>query len=170
MMHICISKLTIIGSDNGLSPGRRQAIIWTNARILLIKSLKQTSLKYQSKFKHFHSWKCVWKCCRRIGIHFVAASMCLCCLHRDCYQFYAAWQGNPITVRIQDEEHNELRLTPEYEPYGDISEQSTILCMHHFLFSITNMFLYKHICTTNTCNFTIRTTFTMQQSILQNEN
>ena len=29
--HICVSKLTIIGSDNGLSPGRRQAIIWTNA-------------------------------------------------------------------------------------------------------------------------------------------
>ena len=25
--HICVSKLTIIGSDNGLSPGRRQAII-----------------------------------------------------------------------------------------------------------------------------------------------
>ena len=24
----------IIGSDNGLSPGRRQAIIWTNAGIL----------------------------------------------------------------------------------------------------------------------------------------
>ena len=24
--HICVSKLTIIGSDNGLSPGRRQAI------------------------------------------------------------------------------------------------------------------------------------------------
>ena len=33
--HICIVKLTIIGSDNGLSPGRRQAIIWTNAGILL---------------------------------------------------------------------------------------------------------------------------------------
>ena len=25
--HICVSNLTIIGSDNGLSPGRRQAII-----------------------------------------------------------------------------------------------------------------------------------------------
>ena len=37
--HICISKLTIIGSDNGLSPGRRQAIFWTNAGILLIGSL-----------------------------------------------------------------------------------------------------------------------------------
>ena len=37
--HICVGNLTIIGSDNGLSPGRRQAIIWTNAGILLIRSL-----------------------------------------------------------------------------------------------------------------------------------
>ena len=36
--HICIRKLTIIGSDNGFSPGRRQAIIWTNAGILLIRT------------------------------------------------------------------------------------------------------------------------------------
>ena len=34
--HICVDKLTIIGSDNGLSPGRHQAFIWTNAGILLI--------------------------------------------------------------------------------------------------------------------------------------
>ena len=34
VMHIC--KLTITGSDNGLSPGQHQAIIWTNAGILLI--------------------------------------------------------------------------------------------------------------------------------------
>ena len=33
--HICVSKLTTIGTDNGLSPGRRQAIIWTNAGKLL---------------------------------------------------------------------------------------------------------------------------------------
>ena len=32
--HICVSKLTITGSDNGLSPGRRQAIIQTNDVIL----------------------------------------------------------------------------------------------------------------------------------------
>ena len=37
--HICVGKLTIIASDNGLSPGRRQAIIWTNAGILLIRPL-----------------------------------------------------------------------------------------------------------------------------------
>ena len=37
--HICVSKLTIIGSDNGLSPGRHQAINWTNAGMLLIGPL-----------------------------------------------------------------------------------------------------------------------------------
>ena len=35
----CVGNLTIIGSDNGLSPGRHQAIIWTNAGILLIGPL-----------------------------------------------------------------------------------------------------------------------------------
>ena len=37
--HICVCKLTIISSDNSLSPGRRQAIIWTNAGILSIGPL-----------------------------------------------------------------------------------------------------------------------------------
>ena len=37
--HLCVSKLTSIASNNGLSPGRRQAIIWNNAGILLIGSL-----------------------------------------------------------------------------------------------------------------------------------
>ena len=36
MMHINISKLNIIGSDNGTSPNRRRAIIWTNSDLLLI--------------------------------------------------------------------------------------------------------------------------------------
>ena len=35
MTHICVSKLTIIGSDNGLAPERRQANIWNNAGVLL---------------------------------------------------------------------------------------------------------------------------------------
>ena len=33
--HICVRKLTTIDSDNGLSPGRRQTIIWANVAILL---------------------------------------------------------------------------------------------------------------------------------------
>ena len=35
MTHICVANLTIIRSDNGLSPGRRQTIIWTNAGMKL---------------------------------------------------------------------------------------------------------------------------------------
>ena len=35
--HTCVGNLTIIGSDDGLSPGRHQAIIWTNAGILFIR-------------------------------------------------------------------------------------------------------------------------------------
>ena len=37
--HICVGNRTIIVSDNGLSLGRRQAIIWNNAGILLIGPL-----------------------------------------------------------------------------------------------------------------------------------
>ena len=37
--HICVVKLTIIGSDNDLSTDRRQAIIWINAGILSIGPL-----------------------------------------------------------------------------------------------------------------------------------
>ena len=37
--HICVSKLTIIGSDNGVLPRLCQAIIWPNAVILLIQPM-----------------------------------------------------------------------------------------------------------------------------------
>ena len=37
--HICVSKLGIIGTNNGLSPVRCQAIIWTNADLLSIGPL-----------------------------------------------------------------------------------------------------------------------------------
>ena len=37
--YICVGNLTIIGLDNGLSPGRRQAIIWTNDGEFLIGPL-----------------------------------------------------------------------------------------------------------------------------------
>ena len=37
--HICVGKLAIIGSDNGVSPRRRQAIIWISSGILLNEPL-----------------------------------------------------------------------------------------------------------------------------------
>ena len=39
MTHICVGILVTIGSDNGLSPSRRQTIIWTNPGIMLIGPL-----------------------------------------------------------------------------------------------------------------------------------
>ena len=59
LTFICVSKLTIIGSDNGLSPGRRQAIILTNAGILLIGPLgtnvNDTSIEIHTfSFKKIH--------------------------------------------------------------------------------------------------------------------
>ena len=44
--HICIGNLTISGSNYGLSPGQHQAIIWTNAGILLIEPLRKIQLNF----------------------------------------------------------------------------------------------------------------------------
>ena len=47
--HLCGSKIIIIGSKTCLSSGRRRAIIWTNAGILLIRSLGIHFSEIQSK-------------------------------------------------------------------------------------------------------------------------
>ena len=57
MTHMSVSKLTIIGSDNGLSAGRRQAIIWTNAGILLIRTLVTNFREIVSEIHTFSSKK-----------------------------------------------------------------------------------------------------------------
>ena len=46
---ICVNKLTTIGSDNGLSPTRRQAIIWSNAGILLNWTLIRSKFQWNLK-------------------------------------------------------------------------------------------------------------------------
>ena len=61
--HICVSNLIIIVSNNGLAPGRRRAIIWTNAGILLIWPL---GTNYS---KMFDKRKCIWKCRLQNGVH-----------------------------------------------------------------------------------------------------
>ena len=74
--HIRVSKLTIIGSGNGLSHDRRQAIIWTIAGLLLIWALGTNFSEILIEILHFHSRKCVWECRLRNGGHFVTISMC----------------------------------------------------------------------------------------------
>ena len=75
-MNMCISKLTLIGSDNGLSPHLGQAIIRTNAGILSIRPLgthfseilfKIYTLSYKKMHLKMSSGKCS---------HFVSVSMC----------------------------------------------------------------------------------------------
>ena len=58
--HICVGKLTNIDSDNGLSPGRRQAIIWTNAGILLIRTLACLGTNFSEILGEIHSFS-FWK-------------------------------------------------------------------------------------------------------------
>ena len=48
-----VSKLTNIGSDNGLSPDRRQAIILTNAGILLILNLGTNFSDFLSEIRAY---------------------------------------------------------------------------------------------------------------------
>ena len=75
-MHICVSELTIIGSDNGLSPGRRQAIICNNGGLLLTERLgtnfSEISIGIQTfsfKKMHLNMSSAKWR-------PFVSASMC----------------------------------------------------------------------------------------------
>ena len=71
--YICVSKLSINCSDNGLGPGWHQANIWTSARILLIRTRgTNSSLKLQSLAKFI---QCIWICRLRNGVYFISASM-----------------------------------------------------------------------------------------------
>ena len=53
MTHICVGNLTSIGPDNGLAPGQRQAIIWTNAGMLLIGPWRTNFSKILSQIHTF---------------------------------------------------------------------------------------------------------------------
>ena len=99
-MHICISKLTILGPNNGLSPGRRHAIIWTNAGILLICTLATNFSDIFSKINTVSSRKCISKCrlekgailswpqctCIKNALYLVT-----CCIHQPLQLFLSRW-------------------------------------------------------------------------------
>ena len=76
MTHICANNLTIIDSDDGLSPGRRQAIIWTNAGILLIGPLEKHFSEILIKIHAFSFKKMHLKMSSGKSRPFGLASMC----------------------------------------------------------------------------------------------
>ena len=73
--HICVGKLTIIGADSDLSPERHQAIIWTNAGILLIGPLETNFIEILIEIQAFSLKKVCLKmssvkCCSfRLGLN-----------------------------------------------------------------------------------------------------
>ena len=75
--HICVGKLTTIVSDIGLSPGRCQATIKTNAGILLIGPLETnlSEILIRIKKDFILERKCTCKCRLRNDVYFVSASM-----------------------------------------------------------------------------------------------
>ena len=74
--HICVCKLTTIGSDNGLSPGRGQAIIWTPAGIFLIGPLRTNFSEILIWIQTFSFKKMHLKMSSAEWRQFVSASMC----------------------------------------------------------------------------------------------
>ena len=71
--HVCVSKPTIIASDNGLSPGWCQAVIWTSDGILLIGPLgtnfSEISIEIITfSFKKMHLQVSSSKCCLSLNV------------------------------------------------------------------------------------------------------
>ena len=95
--HICISNLTIIGSDNGLLPGRRQAIICTNAGILLIWTLGTNFSETLSEINTFSFKKMYlkmssgkwWPFCLSLNV-LISKPSCWDCL---CRLEISLWRG-----------------------------------------------------------------------------
>ena len=73
--HVCVSNRTVIGSDNGLSLGRRQAIVWINAGLWLIGPLGTNFNEILIKVQTFSFKKMHIKCRLENGGHLVSSSM-----------------------------------------------------------------------------------------------
>ena len=87
MTHIYVSKLAIIGSNNGLLPDRRQAIIWTKAGILLIENLETNFSgivieNHTFSFKKMHfkmssrKWRPFWLGLNVLNMHIMQFVRC----------------------------------------------------------------------------------------------
>ena len=73
--HICVSKVKLIGSDNGLSPGLHQVIIWTNAAILLMWPL---GTKFSGMLIEIHTFSF-----KKTHLKMSSAKWRQLCLHPD---------------------------------------------------------------------------------------
>ena len=161
MAHICVGKLNTIGSANGLSPGWRRAIIWTNAGKLLIRTLGTDFSEIISDIHTFPFKKKRLKMSSEKCCHFVSASTCYshplhgvtgyAILVKHCYKFqWPQWasQESPsgLAWKLDGDLSYPVKL---YWLWGGLLSQlapfSYFLNFQHsrntsYLFSITFMF------------------------------
>ena len=126
VMHICVVNLIIIGSDNGLSPDRLQAIIRTNDGILLIGPLRtkfsEILIKIQAfSFKKMHlkisigKW---WPLCLGLSVlvhwGWGTSSVALISLHFKTVQQIKDRHIEPRTKWLHNfaDQHFEINLFP----------------------------------------------------------
>ena len=104
--HIYIGKLTIIGSDNGLSPGRRQAIIWNNVGLLLIDPLETNFSEiligiqtFSFKKMHLNMSSAKWRpfC---LGLNVLKIQKAWGPLYRHGLSLIPAWISNYIHYKV----------------------------------------------------------------------
>ena len=109
VMHICVSKLAITGSDNGLSPGRRQAVIWTNVDILLIGLLGTKSIEILIEIDAFSLKKMRLKVpsgnwrpfCLGLNVELLIEKVCFGTLFEQHIAFWCIYVYNIFRARLQ---------------------------------------------------------------------
>ena len=101
VMHKCVSKLTISGSDNGLSPGGSQAIISTNAAILLTEPL---GTKFGEILMEIHTF----------SVKKMHLKMLFAIWRPFCLSFNVLSYGDLLMVRHQSHQGNSLRPSDAY--------------------------------------------------------
>ena len=146
--HICVGKLTIVGSDNGLSPERRQAIIWTNAGILLIGPLGTNFSEILIEIQTFSLKKIRLKmssakCCSfRLGFNVITCSCHIfACCAKGIYlleEYLSGWVTRSIRL-LHNGEHMYItcqvqRRSFDYEDGGRWKEY----------FSYDDMFTWRN--------------------------
>ena len=98
VMHICVGKLIITGSDNGLSPDQRKAIISANAGLLSIGPLRtyfsENSIKIQQfslKKMHMKMSSVTW-CPSCLGLNVLNIICDICSLTQFLWRYeYDEW-------------------------------------------------------------------------------
>ena len=93
MTHLCVSKLTTIGSDNDLSPGRRQAIILTIVGILLIEPLGTNFSEIWIEICTFSS--------KKMHLKMSFGSLCLNVLKKSPHSFLGQWWPRSLMNKIK---------------------------------------------------------------------